>query len=204
MASLARTLHERWIRRGAKATTGVGQRVLEGVEGLQPSDEAFSAFVLARQGELVHLGRALTGDRQLGEDLAQSALQQLWPHWPRVAAAGDPFPYAQRIMVNLCTSWRRRRWRLERPTASPPEVTGGDAMTAVDDHDALGGWLARLPARQRAVVVLRFVCDLNVAETAERLGCSSGTVKSQTTKALHNLRQADRALRFVTQEVAPS
>lgn len=73
----------------------------------------------------------------------------------------------------------------------------------MDARDALDRWLARLPARQRAVVVLRFVCDLDVAETAARLGCSSGTVKSQTAKALRSLRAADPALRSVTEE-APS
>jgi RNA polymerase sigma-70 factor (sigma-E family) len=187
-----------------KATSGVGQRVLEGVEGLRSSDEAFSSFVAARQGELVQLGWALTGDRQLGEDLTQSALQRLWPHWPRVAAGGDPFPYTQRIMVNLCTSWRRRRWQVERPAASPPDAAGADPMTAVEEQDALDRWLARLPARQRAVVVLRFVCDLDVAATADRLGCSAGTVKSQTAKALRSLRHADPARESVKQEEAPS
>jgi RNA polymerase sigma-70 factor (sigma-E family) len=174
------------------------------VEGLRSSDDAFSAFVMARQGELVQLGWALTGDRQLGEDLSQSALQRLWPHWTRVAAVGDPYPYTQRIMVNLYTSWRRRRWQLERPAAAPPDLTSADATTAVDEHDALDRWLAKLPARQRAVLVLRFVCDLDVTETAERLGCSSGTVKSQTAKALRNLRQAGPSPVVVTQEEAAS
>lgn len=99
-------------------------------------DEAFSAFVLARQAELVRLGEALCGDRQLGEDLAQMALQRLWPHWSRVAAAGDPFPYTQRIMVNLWASWRRRRrWHVERLDAAPPDPVGRDG----DDRGGRAG-----------------------------------------------------------------
>lgn len=191
--------------RATGATGATGRRVLEGVAGVRSADDEFSAFVTARQAELVQLGWALTGDRQLGEDLSQSALQRLWPHWTRVADAGDPFAYTQRIVVNLYISWhRRRRWRLERPAASLPEITVGDATSGVDEQDALDRWLARLPARQRAVVVLRFVCDLDVAETAARLECSSGTVKSQTAKALHNLRRTDPLQRFESQEEASS
>jgi len=162
--------------------------VLVGVEGLDVADEAFSAFVAARQRELVRLGWALTGDRQLGEDLVQTALLQLWPHWSRVAAAGEPFAYTQRIVINLWSSWRRRRWRTERLDASPPDSSGGDVAIEAQTRASLDGWLARLPRRQRAVLVLRFVCDLDVGETADRLGCSTGTVKSQTSKALRTLR----------------
>ena len=160
-----------------------------GVEGLDDVDAAFTAFVAARQRELVRLGWALTGDRQLGEDLVQTALLRLWPHWSRVAAAGDPLAYTQRIMINLWTSWRRRhRWQAERLDASPPDSSGDDASIEAQTRAGLDAWLVRLPHRQRAVVVLRYVCDLDVAEAADRLGCSPGTVKSQTSKALRTLR----------------
>lgn len=163
--------------------------MLEGVEGLDAADDAFSAFVAARQRELVQLGWALTGDRQLGEDLVQTALLRLWPHWSRVAAAGEPFAYTQRIVINLWSSWRRRRrWQAERLDASPPDSSGGDVAVEAQTRTSLDAWLARLPRRQRAVLVLRFVCDLDVAETADQLGCAPGTVKSQTSKALRTLR----------------
>ena len=182
----------------------VGRVVLRDVEGSRSSDEAFSAFVSARQAELARLGWALTGDRQLGEDLAQTALQRLWPHWSRVAAAGDPFPYVQRTMVNLWSTWRRRRrWRVERLDAVPPESGGTDPTIEVDERDALDGWLAQLPPRQRAVVVLRFMFDLDVADTAQRLGCTPGTVKSQTSKALRSLRKHQPQLASLSKE-APS
>jgi RNA polymerase sigma-70 factor (sigma-E family) len=154
-------------------------------------DEAFSAFVVARQAELARLGWALTGDRELGEDLVQSALQRLWPRWSQVAASGEPLAYTQRIMINLLSNWRHRRgWQVERFGESPSRSAGAvdDLTGAVDDRDSIDRWLAGLPPRQRAVVVLRFLLDLGVAETADRLGCSAGTVKSQTAKALHTLR----------------
>jgi RNA polymerase sigma-70 factor (sigma-E family) len=153
------------------------------------SDAEFVAFVAARQAALVRLGWALTGDRQLGEDLAQAAFDRLWPRWRRIAAEGDPWPYLQRIAVNLATTWWRRRYRhLEVLTDSVPErVAAGDPASA-DLRAVVAGWLPTLPPGQRASVVLRFMCDLSVAETAEIMCCSAGTVKSQTTRALNALR----------------
>lgn len=172
-----------------------------GVEGTLSEDEAFSSFVLARQARLVQFGWALTGDRQLGEDLAQGALERLWPHWSRVSGAGDPLPYTQRIMVNLATSRRRgRRWQAERLDASVPDLGGADEAAGVDAQDALDRWLRLLPTRQRAVIVLRFVCDLSVEQTAGVLRCSSGTVKSQTAKALSSLRRAEPVLNSEIEE----
>jgi RNA polymerase sigma-70 factor (sigma-E family) len=185
-----------------RATVLAARAVLLGMDGLRAPDEAFSTFVVARQAELARFGWALTGDPQLGEDLVQSALQRLWPHWSRVAASGDPLAYTQQIMVNLWSSWRRRRrWQVERVGESPSdEGSPGDLTTAVDEQDSIDGWLAQLPPRQRAVVVLRFLLDLGVTETADRLGCSSGTVKSQTSKALHTLRESRSAIRRETKE----
>jgi RNA polymerase sigma-70 factor (sigma-E family) len=153
---------------------------------------AFSAFVAAHQAELVRLGWALTGDRQLGEDLAQSALARLWPRWSQVAASGQPVAYTQRIMVNLFSSWRqRRRWRGEVVSAQPADRAVEDQTRRVAEYDALDHALAGLPPRQRAVIVLRFLVDLDVTQTAKRLGCSTGTVKSQTAKALRALRHIE-------------
>jgi RNA polymerase sigma-70 factor (sigma-E family) len=152
-------------------------------------NDAFTAFVTCRQAELVRLGEALTGDRQLGEDLAQTALQRLWPRWHRVAASGEPLAYTQRIMVNLWTNWRgARRWQRERVgiADSEPALTE-DPTGSIDDHDVVHRWLGLLPPKQRATVVLRFLLDLSVQETAQRLGCSTGTVKSQTARALTTL-----------------
>lgn len=165
--------------------------------GVMAAEDPFAEFVRRRQVELVRLGWALTGDRQLGEDLAQSALQRMWPKWNRVCGDGEPYAYVQRVMINLWCTWRGRRWRqMERLVAAPPErhAVDGDAdrLAASEQVDR---WLAALPPRQRAVVTLRFLFDLSVEESAQRLGCSPGTVKSQTAKALEHLRALAPSLR---------
>lgn len=157
--------------------------------GVTATEDTFAEFVRHRQVQLVRMGWALTGDRQLGEDLAQTALQRLWPRWDRVSARGEPYAYVQRTMINLWSSWRGRRWRqVERTVEAPPERQSDADVDRLDANDEVDRWLARLPPRQRAVVTLRFLLDLSVDDTAERLGCSSGTVKSQTAKALEHLR----------------
>jgi RNA polymerase sigma-70 factor (sigma-E family) len=155
----------------------------------------FDRFVASRQGSLVRLGWALTGDRHTGEDLAQACLSRLWPRWERVASAGDPWAYTQRIAVTLASTWRRRRWRSsEQPAGIAPPGTeafatvSGDGFEDSDTRSVVAGWLRQLPARQRAVVALRFMFDQSIEETAAVLRCSPGTVKSQTSKALATLR----------------
>lgn len=150
--------------------------------------EAFMAFVQERQAALLQLAWALTGERQLGEDLAQATLDRLWARWPRVSAGGDPWPYTQRIVVSLASTWWRRRWHGEIATTDPPEAAEDVEAARADMRQTVAKWLAVLPSRQRAVVVLRFLMDLPVDETAAVLRCSSGTVKSQTAKALGRLR----------------
>ena len=104
--------------------------------------------------------------------------------WPRIRRRDDPEGYVRRVMVNRQVSlWRRsRREHLvsEVPDADIPPVDATD--------DSLRAALAALPSRQRAVLVLRFGEDLSERQAAEMLGCSVGTVKSQTSKALARLR----------------
>lgn len=150
---------------------------------------SFAEFVAFRQGALVRLGWALTGDRDLGEDLAQSALNRLWKRWDSISESGDPWPYVRRIAVSIAATGRRRRWLSEVPTHALPDSPGRrDDFDAADMRSVVATWLSNLPARQRAVVTLRFLCDLSTDETAETLRCSPGTVKSQTAKALGRLR----------------
>jgi RNA polymerase sigma factor (sigma-70 family) len=66
---------------------------------------------------------------------------------------------------------------------------GADVTTRSDDHDLLGRCLAQVPARQRACLVLRHYDDLSVSEVATILGCSEGTVKSQTARGLEHLQE---------------
>ena len=149
----------------------------------------FDDFVVARSTRLLRTAYLLTRDHSRAEDLLQTALAKAWLSWRRIHT--DPEGYVRKVMVNTYATWWRRRWNDETPTASLPEP-GYD-----DDDDSLGQdlWsaLGRLPRGQRAVVVLRYFEDMTEAETARLLGCSVGTVKSQTARAFTRLR-IDEAL----------
>lgn len=146
--------------------------------------DAFDEFVAVRSPHLLRTAFLLTRDHALAEDLLQTALTKAWFAWGRID--GDPEPYVRRILVNTYATWWRRRWNDEHPTEELPEAAATGGATE-DSHD-LWQAMGRLPRRQRAVVVLRFFEDLSVAETAHLLGCSTGTVKSQLSKALAKLR----------------
>lgn len=146
----------------------------------------FDDFVQARSSRLLRLAYLLTRDHALAEDLLQTALTKAWFAWGRIE--GEPEPYVRRVMVNTFASAWRRKWNGERPTEELPEHPGDDFATASTHRHDLWDALGRLPRRQRAVVVLRFFEDLSEAETARVLECSTGTVKSQTSKALAKLR----------------
>ena len=143
----------------------------------------FDDFVAARSRALLRTAYLLTHDHALAEDLLQTALTKAWFAWRRID--GDPEPYVRRILVNTYASWWRRKWNGERPTEEVPEPA-----TAEPGSEPTDLWRAmeRLPRRQRAVVVLRYVEDLTEVQTADVLGCSVGTVKSQCSKALAKLR----------------
>lgn len=146
--------------------------------------ESFDAFVQARSRHLLRTAYLLTQDHALAEDLVQTALAKAWFAWSRIDGA-DPEPYVRKIIVNTYSSWWRRRWNGEQPSDDLPETA---ASESAEDRTDLWRALQRLPRRQRAVVVLRYYEDLTEAETARVLGCSTGTVKSQTSKAFAKLR----------------
>ena len=148
----------------------------------------FDEFVAARSRALLRTAYLLTHDHALAEDLLQTSLAKAWFAWWRID--GEPEPYVRRILVNTYASWWRRRWRAETPTESLPDsqAHGPDPTAQVDDRDELWQALGRLPRRQQAVIVLRYFEDLTEAQTADALGVSTGTVKSQTSKALARLR----------------
>lgn len=147
---------------------------------------SFDEFVATRENALWRSAWLLTGDNQLAEDLVQTALGKSWPAWDRVSANGSFEAYVRRIMFTTYVAWWRRRWNGERPTPDLPEQPEL-AGTAELRHDLVRA-LAVLPKGQRAVVVLRYFEDLTERQTAEVLGCSVGTVKSQTARALAALR----------------
>ncbi|MGH3472020.1 MAG: SigE family RNA polymerase sigma factor [Nocardioidaceae bacterium] len=163
----------------------------------------FDEFVAARSRPLLKAAWALTGDWQLAEDLVQTALTKCYLRWGRFP--GGEEAYVRRVLFTTYVTWWRRRWRGERPVTTVGETVndhgpyrdadpdGDDPYVDVDLRRSLVGALGALPRRQRAVVVLRYYCDLSVVETAAELGCSTGTVKSQSAKALAALRESGLA-----------
>jgi len=151
--------------------------------------EGFREFVASRSPALLRTAWMLTGEQQLAEDLLQTALARTWPHWSRIR---DSYPerYVRTVMVRTHGAWWRRRWRSELPVERVPEVREPDAFCWVAERSRLEAALRSLPLRQRQVVVLRYYEDLSEQETADHLGCSVGTVKSQASRGLAKLRVA--------------
>ncbi|MEO9140035.1 MAG: SigE family RNA polymerase sigma factor [Jatrophihabitans sp.] len=150
-------------------------------------DEAgFRAFVETNGASLLHAARLLTGDHHRGEDLVQTALTKVYLKWGKIDA---PLPYARKALVNAHIDQRRRKWWGERPTEVLPEPPGETGEVVVSDlRDELKRLLAQLPPRDRAVVVMRYYCDLSEQDTAATLGIPLGTVKSSCARALARLR----------------
>jgi RNA polymerase sigma-70 factor (sigma-E family) len=149
--------------------------------------EGFGEFVAARGAALSRTAYLLTGDHHAAADLLQAALVATAVHWRRVVQGGNPEAYVRRAMVNQRTSWWRRNRRVVGADRLPEPVTG-DESEQTAQRISLARVMATLPARQRAVIVLRFYEDYSVEQTARAMGCSAGTVKSQTHLALARLR----------------
>lgn len=149
-------------------------------------DAAFRAFVETNGASLLHAARLLTGDHHRGEDLVQTALTRVYLKWDKIDA---PLAYARKALVTAHIDSTRRRWWGERPTETLPEPPGdsGD-IDAADERDRLRRLLTGLSARERAVIVLRYYCDLSEQDVADELGVPVGTVKSTCSRALARLR----------------
>jgi RNA polymerase sigma-70 factor (sigma-E family) len=151
-------------------------------------DDDFASFVSARSGPLLRLAVGLTGSRQAGEDLLQSALTKTYLSWRKVAGAGDADAYVRRIVVNTHLSLLRRRRVHEDLRPELTDSVGAAPSYGIDDRDALWSALSRLGRRQRAIVLLRYYEDLPDEQIAELLGCTSATVRSQAMRALQTLK----------------
>jgi RNA polymerase sigma-70 factor (sigma-E family) len=152
-------------------------------------DGEYTEYVAARLSSLRRLAAVLCDDWQRADDLVQATLTKLYVHWGRAGQASHADAYARAVLVHEFIHERRSNW------ARRVTLRGGmpDAPAAAMDHDAaldLRAALAALPSRQRATLVLRFYCDMSVDQAAEVLGCSAGTVKSQTARALDAVRRA--------------
>ncbi|HXP19701.1 MAG TPA: SigE family RNA polymerase sigma factor [Streptosporangiaceae bacterium] len=169
--------------------------------GPAPEDQAgvlgvtgpsFDEFVGAASTRLLTLALLLTsGHRAEAEDLLQDVLERAYRRWPRIVRNGCPEPYVRKMLVNAAVDRRRRlRRRPEEPlildTADP---MANDQAVQTADRDLLLRAMAELAPRQRAVLVLRYFEDLSEAQIAAMLGCSTGTVKSQASRALTRLRE---------------
>jgi RNA polymerase sigma-70 factor (sigma-E family) len=153
-----------------------------------PTDAEFSELVHGCWGSLYRRAYLLVGDHGLAEDLAQAALTKTWASWSQVRDVAAAPGYARTTLHNTAAEWfRKRSWRRELPHDALTD--GAGPQPDPSDRPTVMAALARLAPRQRAVVVLRFYEDLSVAETARVLGCSAGTVKSQTHDALAVLRE---------------
>lgn len=151
-------------------------------------DEEFRDFVAARSAALLRVAYLLTGDTHIAEDLLQAALTKTYLAWHRIRDHAAVEAYVKRTLATTATSWWRRRWHGERPSAEPPESAQPDRTAESDDRDVVWRHIRALPARQRAVIVLRYYEDLSEQEIATVLGCAPGTVKSQASRALATLR----------------
>lgn len=151
---------------------------------------SFAAVFNAHHRDAVRLAYLLCGDHHQAEDVVSDAFAKVYVQWKRGNVA-DVRAYLRRAVVNETNSKLRRRY-LERREASK---RSGDerGVRLVDDHtadkDEVWQAIQRLPERQRQAVVLRFYEDLSEAQTAEILGCSVGTVKSQVSRGLKRMEQ---------------
>jgi RNA polymerase sigma-70 factor (sigma-E family) len=163
--------------------------------------QEFAEFAAARSGALIRLAYVLTADQHAAEDLLQTALTRAAARWGRIHSA--PEAYVRQIMYREQVSWWRRRARRRETTmADPPDqavVPMASTETRLDLQDALRA----LPPRKRAVLVLRYLEDLPEAQVADILGCSVGTVRSQTHKAITQLRSVLASAGLSSTEAGP-
>lgn len=145
-------------------------------------------FISARGPALSRAAYLLTGDHQAAEDLVQETYIVLVRRWQKSGTV-DPEAYVRRILYSRFVDGRRRRRLVELPWASPPDSPGDDEAGTASVRLTLESALARLTARQRAVLVLRFYEDLTESQASAALGISPNTVKSQTRVALQRLRE---------------
>lgn len=177
-----------------------GARQDQGMSRATERDEDFRLFVEAHWPALVRSAYLILGDHSAAEDLVQQTLATVYRHWRRRVREGAPLAYVRRAMVNHAISNSRRKRFIETSLDRVPEAGQHtpavgmrgpgerDPYREIDDRDLVLRALRDLPAQMRAVVVLRYFDDLSEAATADALGISVGSVKSQTSRGLQRLR----------------
>ncbi len=180
-------------------------------DGPVADDAGFREWMLVRASALRRKAFFLCGDWSAADDLVQDVLVAMYPRWSRIVRGGNVDAYANRVLVGKHVDARRRPWRREQPVEAFPESvdsTSERAIAAVDECDGpLIAALAALPAKQRAVLVLRYTDDLSIEEIAQIVGVPPGTVKSRLSRGTETLRihlaAGDRARRTAPPDPAP-
>jgi RNA polymerase sigma-70 factor (sigma-E family) len=165
---------------------------VEGTSVERGTDDAFAAFVAKRSAALLRTAWLLTGSEAAAQDLVQAALLRTWTRWDRVVRKDLPETYVRKVLLSTFLTWRRRRWLHETPMPDEVDTSAPDTTAEVELRAVVRTVLETLPRGQRAALVLRFFDDLSERDTAAVLGCSTGTVKSQTARALARLRADGR------------
>jgi RNA polymerase sigma-70 factor (sigma-E family) len=168
--------------------SGVGGEPVPGPAAEEPP--SFEEYVAARGAALVRFAILITGDDHRAEDLVQDALARAYLRWDRIGRADRPDVYVRRMLINASRSWWRRRSNRELPVERPTErPVAGDFGAEAAERDEMWRLVAKLPRRQRAVLVLRYYEDLDDATIAETLDCSAATVRTHAMRALTMLRK---------------
>ena len=151
-------------------------------------ETAYREYVTSRMEVMRRTAYLLCRDWHTADDLVSITIAKLYRHWSRIGTAASLDAYVRKVLLRTWLDEKRRPWhRREQPTDELPELAATDEFVVVSRAQLLD-LLDGLPPRRRAAVVLRLYLDLSVEETAEILGCSTGTVKSQTARGLDTLR----------------
>jgi RNA polymerase sigma-70 factor (sigma-E family) len=155
-------------------------------------DPDFDAFVRTNLDGLLRTAYLISWDAREAEDLVQECLLKVARRWGRIGGMEQPLAYTRRVLIHLALRETGRRARRRAELAAQANELGAHAagLAGLETREELLGALAALPPRQRAVIVLRYFLDLTEVETATALGCSTGTVKSNASKALAHLRES--------------
>ena len=155
----------------------------------------FASYVAARRPALLRWARAVAGDPHSAEDLLQDSLVRVLPRWDGIREGAAADAYVRRTITRQYVSWQRQPWRRDEiasatvPETGPETVPAAGPVATPDRSARLWDLVLALPPQQRAAVALRYYEQLSVAETAAVLGCSPGTVKSNTSRGLAALRR---------------
>lgn len=147
----------------------------------------FESYVQEARRPLLRFAIVLTDDPELAQDVVQDVLLKAHRRWATISELGHPHAYVRRMLANEVISWRRK-WARVRPSADGLDQVLADPTDEIDRRDVLLRELARLPIKQRAAVVMRYLEDMPDTDIAEVLGCSAGTVRVHVHRALTSLR----------------